>query len=282
MLDPRPPFEVRRLLPYVDTDVLLTTASMKIARRHAMTLAANNPSATFGVIDATGAVLLRVPERPRRSQTRYFEFGVRGFRNEDPDRSGVEVDLDVLCRRFGSDLVANLLRVHAGANRVISLQDFVRLNTEHIANGSVEHERNLHFAALQILGVFRETAVALGHLNGTGIKRVLTDPTPWLALQSMQRRWSRHVPEHFRSSVLFHLGFPHDVRVALERKINKSPYMVLFENDLTDEHLSFRFSAGEDLLLMASGLRLEDIEDIVEDSLEDMKTILSKHRPNHA
>jgi hypothetical protein len=268
MSEPTSHFEVRRLRPYSDTP-LLVTESQKVARRHATQVAEDNFGETFGVLDADGAIILRVPQRPTRFRAVDRGGGVRAIQTEGPDRLALDTELPALCAKFGSELVANLLRVHAGANRFISLLHFLQLNTEHVTRESVAWERNFHFAALQILGVYREISIALGQLGNTGIKRHLTDTAPWTQLQRICKRWRQDAPTRLRNSVLFHLGFPDDTRAALEKKRHAGDRVLLIENDPNKNHMHSRFTGGEDLLLAASGLQLEELEDTIEDSLDD-------------
>jgi len=192
----------------------------------------------------------------------YYGGGVRIVNAGDPVRQTLEVDASVLSHRYGARLVAALLRVMAGVNRIAALLHFIKLNSEHVDDGSVSSERNFHFAALLTFAYLKELFEALGDLSGAGIKRHLRELDPWRQLQDLETYWITGNRKTVRNEVMFHLGDIGPATKSIEAQADARFTLPLLDSDPDPTGMPARFTAGEALVMTASGLTLMDYAEI--------------------
>jgi hypothetical protein len=138
---------------------------------------------------------------------RYVGGGVRLSSSDDGvRRSGLDVTITDLRRHFDDRIIANLCRAFAGCDRLTSLAHLAKLTDEHLSDGSLARERNLHALFMLTFGTTRELVTVLDDLNQAGIKRALSDPEPWLKLKPIRKRWSRETAAHVRNRLAFHFS----------------------------------------------------------------------------
>jgi hypothetical protein len=188
------------------------------------------------IVRALGHVAAHVEGTDFR-MTDYGE-GVRSVVAGTPPRLSIEVDCKVLCDRFGPRLVANLLRVMAGANRIAAALHFIKLNSRHVVEDSVAYQRNFHFAAIMTFAYLKEVSRALDDLSSAGIKGQLTDQGPWLKLQELRQHWERGARKTLRDDVAFHLGHSDATRVQVEKYVAAGERIALFQVDEDRSDLS--------------------------------------------
>jgi hypothetical protein len=193
----------------------------------------------------------------------------------EPQRQTVYVEAKSLCDRFGARLVAALLRVMAGLDRIASLLDFIRLNATHVRQNSIEYERNFHFAALESFAYLKELSEATTDLSGAGIERALRDTDPWLQLKAIQREWRGALPSAVRNEVMFHLGNLEEVTTYLQQCAQSAQRMPLLESDVDGKGLETRFSAGSLAVLLAGGLTLADYGGLADRAVQSYGPLVS-------
>jgi hypothetical protein len=194
--------------------------------------------------------------------------GVRSIYAGEPMRHCLEVDASVLCERFGTRLVAAFLRLMAGTGRIASLLHLIRLNSNHAPPKSVAKERNFQLAALLTWAYLNELTVVLNDLSGAGIARHLTDPKPWAVLQQLQRHWERDARATMRDNVMFHLGFKDETQKQMDEQAKAHMPLPLVERDVGHADTFMRFTAGDALVMTASGLGLSDFDDLAREAVD--------------
>jgi hypothetical protein len=202
----------------------------------------------------------------------YYGGGVRSVWGGAPLRHKLEVDAKVLCDRFGVELVAALMRVMAGTNRVATLLHLTRLSARNAPEDSVAAERNFHFAALLTFAYLKELTRAIDALGAERISLRLTDQDPWRELQALRKRWERGKRAKVRDALMFHLGEKEETEAELRRSLASIPqgepsFLPLVESDPDHRDAFMRFTAAEAILIKAAGLDLPDLSEITGDAV---------------
>jgi hypothetical protein len=203
----------------------------------------------------------------------YYGGGVRRVWGGEPLRHKLEVDAKVLCDRFGVELVAALMRVLAGTNRIAALLHLTRLNSRNAVRDSVAGERNFHFAALLTFAYLKELTRALDALGAAKISLRLTDQDPWRQLQALRQHWERGTRAQVRDDLMFHLGRRDETEAELKKSVAGGPgseaaLLALVETDPDHPDAFMRFTAAEAILLKAAGLELPELSEIARDAVE--------------
>jgi hypothetical protein len=136
-------------------------------------------------------------------------------------------------------------------------------NQHHDDHDSVPFERNLNFAAMQLLGYLRELGVVVDDLKAAGMGHCLTNAAPLVALEAQRARWDATV-KGLRDDIAFHLGHPDKTEPALEKLAKKAASLRLYETGTSNLRLHTSFSGGESLLLIASGMTTRDLRRIID------------------
>lgn len=201
----------------------------------------------------------------------YYGGGVRVVYTEPAGRYTIEVEVDALTKRFGAGLVSAFFRLVAGANRITCLIHFLKLNSEGLATGTIAYDRNYQFAGVHLMGYLRELERVVEDLEKEKIEDVLLDAQPWRELLEQSKRWDDRV-RRLRNDITFHLGWPDKTTPALERLAARGRRLALHEAD-TPHRVGLRFTGGEELLFVSSGLTLEDFRAVVEASAESWSVV---------
>jgi hypothetical protein len=114
----------------------------------------------------------------------------------------------------------------------------------------------------------KELAEVVKDLSAAGIERALTDTGPWRKLQELQRYWERGTRSTLRDDVMFHLAWKGVAETELAKLAGEGWALPLFEHDPDPTQFHTRFTAGEALVMTASGLTLADFREIVTEAVE--------------
>jgi len=194
---------------------------------------------------------------------RYPGGGVR-LSSDDRGHTQVQVTISVLKRHVDDRITANLCRALAGCDRLTSLAHLSILNNRDSAAESTVNERNLHTISMLTFGTMRELGKVLVALRSSGIERALVDPTPWLRLDEVRKRWIGLPAMRMRDQIAFHLGLgTEDAIRGLDALQRRTDHVILIEYEQT--RLShFRHPIGDEVLLGALNLEETDVKAVVE------------------
>ena len=209
-----------------------------------------------------------------RTQTRWEGGGVRFIFTESPDRTLIDAEAKVLSDAYGPRIVANLLRVMAGANRLCSVLHLLKLLNEQASRESVSYERDLYFLAMLSFGYLKEVAEAIGGLEEAGIKRKLLEAgEAWTKMQLLKREWEAGSGKGVRDDIVFHLGWTNESANVVADDARSGQTLTLMQMDGSRKHIDSSFPAAESMLARASKLTMVDFVGLIEGSFEAYNTL---------
>ncbi|MGH7293636.1 MAG: hypothetical protein ACRELB_01825 [Polyangiaceae bacterium] len=196
---------------------------------------------------------------------------MRVVHGQPTGRTTVDVEVSTLVARFGSALVASLLRLCAGANRVISHFHLLTLNDQ-LDPTSLARERNFQFLVMQLIGYLREFGRVVDDLAKANIEKALTDRSPWDEIAKERARWDDRAGA-IRNDITFHLGWPSRTIPAIEKQAARRARTVIHELD-GNRRVDARFTGGDALLLQSCGMQTEEFRGLVDYSADAWAVIL--------
>jgi hypothetical protein len=119
------------------------------------------------------------------------------------------------------------------------------------------------------LGMMREQAKVLTALRKAGIKAALTDPTPWLRLDEVRRRWEHETALRFRDRIAFHLCCSTEDAVRGLELLQRRTDQVTLCEAAKPALLEARFPVGDELVFAAAALEEADVTAVVKWTPED-------------
>lgn len=159
------------------------------------------------------------------------------------------VDLGALREAIGRGLFDAFVRAFVLSDRLSSLAQLMVLTHSRMKAGTVARVRNVTTLRWLILGTLRETAQAIGDLQGELAKRGWLDTSDphSLELREFERRWKESVPSNLRNQGAFHVDLD-VVTAGVEKLASTGEITLLAEGDgPTDQDTSLEI--GSEALL---------------------------------
>jgi hypothetical protein len=132
-------------------------------------------------------------------------------------------------RLLGGRLLAAFLRCFVGIDKILTLEQAIGLNRDHVGYENPGGERNLALLASMLTGIMHEMGYALQELKDAGADAVVAEyPQFWDPLEELRAKWHtrqdtrRHTSE-VRNQLAFHLGFPKTYAAGLKRAVEVDP-----------------------------------------------------------
>lgn len=169
-------------------------------------------------------------------------------------------DLGAVADAIGRTMFAAFLKCFVGLDRIVSLEQFLALNHEHLDHDSVAHERNLRNIVFLLGGAAYELGKALEHLHKAGIAGRLPDPSAWRDLDKLRRQWNgNQLLSRLRNDHAHHFGELTDYAAGVSALIADGSWSPLIVGDGQRRH-EVQYSLAIDALFRGTNLQLEELE----------------------
>jgi hypothetical protein len=113
-------------------------------------------------------------------------------------------NMETLVGVLGEQLLNQFARCFEAAERIAAIEQMVATSAW-LATDDLVRIRNFRVCFLFMVGTLFELQNVLTEMRRSGIEREIADPSPWVELDRMRKRWTRDDFRYLRNGTAFHL-----------------------------------------------------------------------------